>query len=372
MMKSLVPFLAGPILSLCLLTGCQESVSTGRSAVPVVGEIVSAGGDGRALSLLQSFNEKDSRGAICIVGESDAVEALTSRFMSSDDFDNIDGRPAPDQLPDFAGETVLAVSDDAHAPYAVYSSDPDAMRSLTVNHLICALDTVAASGFAGYEVNVRKDNAKILVFPSPFMAENGAFDVDTLLTMTGSGIPVIFPILEVFEDEYARHDHRFTVAVLTDSLSAANGVYGRVFSAVGTEMGVQASDECYAFAADTVGNIVSNLLEAYVNAGGQSPLSTIIVDSPLLPSGSVEAALAEYIGGEGESNASYSRLIAGNVRVVDVYKTVTDRCYRIFRNNNSFTHNILFPRSKAYHTSDMMQGGGFRIVETDRYVQDND
>ena len=355
-----IPALKSVLLAALLLAGCRETAETGRKTVPYVEKILSA--RGHEWGLVAGFNPADPKGTIALVGPEARNRVLADRFLAVDDFDNISGRHAVDELPDFAGECIDLLSDRAHTPYESFmASAGDSLRTITVRNFISALDTTLSIGAFDNDRLEHKENAKIVVFTSPMSAAFGAFDVDTLVRSAGKQVPVIFPSRLVFSGQLDRHIPHIHVAVVTDSLSAASGVYPLIFDEMAAERG-QLGCGCVAFACDSV-NYAGTLLDAYRQAGGNMPLSAVIVDDPSVDIQAVRDSFDWILRVQSEANLGYRKLMTEGFTVIDARKEVTDYCYRLLRRTNNFTHNISYPYSRDYITVRNTSGNGYNLVE---------
>ncbi len=341
------------------LTGCKDTGVSGRAAIPFVEDILS--GDNDALALVSGFDPHDTRGSIALVGPYDSL--LAARFLHVDDLDNIDAKAVPDGLPDFSGEQIDIVEDAAGLSYsALFGTDSIALRTRAVENFIHSLDSRCSIGAFDLEKLEEKLPAKLVVFTSPFNAVAGAFDVDTLCRHTGCRIPVVYPARTVLEHQLDRDIQHLHVAVLTDSVTAASGVYPQVFDELSRSKGVLGTG-CTAFTGDSL-STVGSILDGYKAAGGNMPISALIIDVDGLSVEEVEASLEEVRSIQNEENLNARKLITKDFVVVDMRKAVTDECYRILRRNNIFTHNIAYPAMKHYVTV-MSSEGGSVLIEKD-------
>lgn len=355
-----IPAFAAVLLTLVVACGCSESAGTGRRTVPYVEGILS--GHGHEWSLVSGFDADDPRGSIALVGPEDRNLLLAERFLKADDFDNIDGRLAPDDLPDFAGEHIDILSDRANCPYEAFlGSAEDSLRTITVRNFISALDTTLSLGAFDNERLERKENAKVVIFTSPVSAVLGAFDIDTLVRSAGKQIPVMYPSTLVLGRQLDRNIPHIHVAVVTDSLTASSGVYPRHFDELAAQRG-QLGCGCVAFSCDSL-SYAGDLLDAYRAAGGNMPLSAVIIDDPTVDIEAVRDSFDWILRVTSEANLGYRRLMTEGFTVVDARKEVTDECYRLLRHSNNFTHNIAYPTSKDYITVKATTGGGYNLVE---------
>lgn len=363
MMKSFrasIPVLAAVMLAVLLPSGCRETAQTGRRTVPYVQHILSA--RGYEWSLLSGFDPTDPKGTIALVGPEARNRALAERFLNGDDFDNIRGNYAHDELQDFAGERIDILSDRANTPYESFlGPGEDSLRTITVRNFLFAIDTMLSIGAFDNDRLERKENSKVVVFTSPMSAAFGAFDVDTLMRSVGKQVPVIFPARLIFGQQLDRNIPHMHVAVITDSLSAESGVYTSLFDELAAERGLLGCG-CVAFACDSL-SYGGDLLDAYRTAGGNMPLSAVIVDDPSVDIDAVRDSFDWIMHVQSEANLGYRRLMTEGFTIIDARREVTDACYRLLRRTNNFTHNISYPYSKDYVTVPASSGGGYNLVE---------
>ncbi len=355
-----IPVLAAALLAVLLPSGCRETAETGRRTVPYVQQILST--HGHEWSLLSGFDPADPKGSISLVGPEARNRALAERFLAGDDFDNIRGNTAPDELPDFAGERIDILTDRANTPYESFlGPGEDSLRTVTVRNFLFAIDTMLSIGAFDNDRLERKENSKVVVFTSPMSAAFGAFDIDTLVRSVGRQIPVIFPSRLMFERQFDRNIPHLHVAVITDSLSAESGVYPLIFDEMAAERGLLGCG-CVAFACDSV-SYAGDILDSYRQAGGNMPLSAIIVDDPGADIEAIRDSFGWILHVQSEANLGYRRLMTDGFTVIDARREVTDACYKLLRRTNNFTHNISYPYSKDYITVPASSGGGYNLVE---------
>ena len=346
------------VLAATIISGCRETASIGRSTVPYVEGILS--GETAGLSILHNFDPSDSKGTVSLVGPYDSC--LTARFLTADDFDNIDGKSVSDGLPDFAGERIDILEDAANLPYEVLLNDDEtALRTLAVKNFMFAVDTLCSKVEYGDEISQSKLPAKVVVYTSVINALAGAFDIDTLCRAAGSPVPVIFPARLVFEQQLSRNIEHLHVLVLTDSLTASAGIYQKLFESMAREKG-EAGTGCAALYARR-DSTVNSILSQYKSQGGGMPVSAIIIDGSSFSAGDLKASLEEIMTVQTEQNLNSRKLITKELSIIDMNKAVTDECYRILRQNNIFTHNIAYPASKSFVTVKNLADGGFKFVE---------
>ena len=150
-----------------------------------------------SLSSLQGLAKSSAKqsGCISLIGDPKMCLEVSEKFMTSDEFDNIDGKAKPDGLPDFAGETVESVLDFANAPYEGYVSAADGktfLRELAVRNALAALDTTCTANPYAASSRISKGSPKVLIICSPVLAEYGGDDVSSLFEKIDCNVPVIY------------------------------------------------------------------------------------------------------------------------------------------------------------------------------------
>ena len=124
-----------PVFVLLLaLVSCRERQTVTRDTIPYVQQLaVDTVG---TFSLVNTYRTAGTKGSIAVIGEPEAAARLASVLLTADEVDNIDGKPAPDRLPDFAGETFDILLDLYNAPYVrMAASSPDSLREVAVRNI---------------------------------------------------------------------------------------------------------------------------------------------------------------------------------------------------------------------------------------------
>ena len=121
---------------------CRRNTTVPRPAVEYVREILSHR-NSDAYKTVSAYDPKGTAGPLCLVGEPERCLPIGERLMACDEVDNVTGSRTPDGLPDFAGETVLSVLDQANVPYGGFleASNTAFLRELAVRHVVDCLDT---------------------------------------------------------------------------------------------------------------------------------------------------------------------------------------------------------------------------------------
>ena len=181
-------------LILLLAAACARTVPAGPQTVQLVQDILTGKAPHEA-GILAAYPQHSSDGDIYIIGARDICTHLGTQMLMADNFDNIDGSPNPDRLPDFAGERIVCVIDQAFTPYDEYTDSLQRLqlRELTVRLMLAAMDTLMSADPVSFELNGRKSRAKMVVFASPELDTCGRWDADSLLHASGAKICLVTP-----------------------------------------------------------------------------------------------------------------------------------------------------------------------------------
>ena len=93
-----------------MLTGCMNRPVEVPSSIPFVEQIL-ANRESASFKALSAVPERMSEGVVAVLDREDRALSIGESLLVSDRFDNIDGAPAPDLLPDFAGEDLYLYMD---------------------------------------------------------------------------------------------------------------------------------------------------------------------------------------------------------------------------------------------------------------------
>lgn len=156
-----------------------------ESAYPAIGYVNALISD--SLPALQSLARESGKpsGDIVLVGDPSSCLRISEKLMLCDDFDNIDARPLPDGLPDFAGETICSILDFNSFPIdSLASGEDESVRETAVRSALFALG--------------EPYRCKVLIISSPVFCEYAAADVRNLFERIGCDVPVICPADTLF------------------------------------------------------------------------------------------------------------------------------------------------------------------------------
>lgn len=343
------------ILACCLAAACavscKKKAETGEPPIALVSYIL----DNSSLPshrLVAGYAAQDPSKSIFLAGGPVLCEALRSRLLSADDYDNIDGRRSPDGLPDFAGETICTMIDFANVPYSSFvdSGRENALREITVRNVLTAMDTLCFINEYDRSGVASKPLPKVLVMASPYSAEYGRYDVDTLFRSLGCRLPVIYPFGTMLDKVFDSRQGSVMVGVLSGEESLSPEGYASLVASKASAAG-RSDCSCIVFRSDASSqDPLLSFLDSCLVAGMVRPLDAIIVDDPSADHDAMRLTLGRITNRDNQESLSYGNLIAPGCMLQDITTAVSDECYRMLRKGNLFTHNIAFPRSLEFRT----------------------
>ena len=328
------------LLALLTVVSCQQQVQHGRTTIPLVYDI--ANGTDASAKVVMEHGTPTSDGEVFLAGSPMYTSLLAARFLECDMADNVRGRAWSDGLKDFAGETFSCITDVSFAPYASLSSGPDSLRELAVRYAIAALDTHCNVSVYDLDGNASKASAKMLVLSDPWLYRYGKFDIDTLFTMTGRGIPVVSPQQLMLDAVLAGEKKSFNVGIICDSSYVGKGIYPEIFRAAAAEHNVVGA-RC----TEGSGNLYG-FLDTYIASGATDPLDAILIDDLSANLEELTAQVAAINSYSREESMKYGRYISRDLRIFNSGDLTMQKCYEILRSHNLFTHKIAQPMSRTY------------------------
>ena len=356
--------------------GCRMHTETGHATIPVVERIL---GDPecREARILASFDPRNTQGDIILIDSPERSFILSEALVNCDARDNIDGKPGPDQLPDFAGERITTLIDLLYPPYNRFfeSDNLDALREIAVRAVISAVDTACCLGPYDHEFRSSKPAAKLLVLSSPYLVAYGGFDVDTLFRASGIRVPVVSAPVVMMERALSMHEGAVLFGMLSDGATAKSGVYQEIFKDLARKRGDAVSrvfsfnvdEEDGTSALDTLTapqpDLLKRVLDQFARSGESRALNALVVDDASVSVEGLRASYNSILYSPSEENAYYRKMVSKDFAIIDGLAAVTDACYDFLRGNNLFTHNIAYPDADAYVTSP--EGGGFTLMDFD-------
>lgn len=353
-----------PVVLLPALVSCRQAETAGRETIPFVKQV--AADSAGTFSIVKSYRESGSRGSIAVIGEPESTLLLTERFLTTDCFDNIDGRRLPDGLPDFSGEVFDMMMDRMYEPYEHFvGSDLDSLREMTVRYALAAVDTVCLSSPFNPDLKLRKSSAKVLVLTSSLCSEYGQFDVDTLFQMAGKRISLVDPVRAMFAaaSEKRVGVQHFGVWASRDVIDA--GTYQAVFSRRYHD-GSTLSAFCPVAEGDLAARF-RDFLRQY-REGAAGPLTVLLLDDYGVDPSFIDREVERIRSQMTEEDVILGRIISPDFRCIEPMAAITSACYRILRRDNRFTHDIAYPKARFYQTEEAENGDPVMIELSDRYM----
>lgn len=355
---------------------CGRRDSAAEPYLPAVERAVSDTSSA-AWHLLAGYEPGGVSGSIAVIGDFAPLCSLVSEFLSSDRFDNIDGREIPDELHDFAGETFAPVFDIANSPYGVSIDEGNVMklREAAVSMAAASLGSVSYSNTFDSRMTASRIPAKVMVVASPYLCRYAMRDIDTLFAAKGIDIPVLSLSDEMFRRAGERHPDGL-VAVIADGKELECGLYRGVYDKMRRSSG--GAFPSYIEYADSGRNskdALNAFLDSYIASGASEKLSAVLLgtSSDSLNIRGLSAALEEIRTSQGLEMENRRSALADDFEFISGEDAVIRRCFRELRSRNLFTHRISYPSVKAYVTVPSADTLFTRTVPMNRlYISDGD
>jgi hypothetical protein len=349
-----------PVLgAFLLLASCQERQVPVRDTIPYVKQLaVDTAG---TYSLLASYRSAGSVGSIAVIGEPEAAWQLSARLLAADEVDNIDGKPRPDRLPDFAGESFDILMDQYNAPYTrMAASSPDSLREIAVRNAVISIDSVAYSNALDPMSRLRKSRAKVFVLANSLLTEYGRFDIDTLFKMTGREALILTPV-EAMLETAAKAGCR-SVAVWAPQ--EARSAY---------EHAAQAYPQMTVTVVSTTGNgmlrpAFRDMLRIFRGLKPKETLDAVLLDSFTANLEELSAEQEHIHRQITEEDMAFDRTLTPHFRFIEPNASLTSALYRLLRERNLFTHDIAYPSVRYYQTEENRDGEYVPVEVSAEYI----
>lgn len=323
-----------------------------------------------AYHVLDSWDASDKKGSIAVIGEPADVIPIVEGLYTSDHFNNIDGKSEPDWLPDFSGEIISSIVDEANSPYGGYVANGNAeyLRELTVKNFVSALDTSCLYSPYDKLVRVPKLSSKVVVIASPYAVKYGKSDIDTLCSLSGNPVPVVSAVHSSLRYALSRHSSG-NFCMWTTPERKDDGLYAEPYR----EVSSSGETDFLVYAPDPYVELhrrLVDVLDLYIASGRSSSLSAIIVDDPAIVKDDLDKELAEILRSKDEASLPYRNLLANGFEFIFPYEAVSSECFAILRELNAFTHKIAFPVMKGYMSAVATELPVTSYQETDEFTSD--
>lgn len=332
-----------------LLVSCKDRNTGKIRPVKLVEDIIADTSSYEYHQLLAAA-EFNSHGTIAVVGDPKDVMIVTEYLLTCDFHDNISGQHKSDGLPDFSGETVAQILDDANAPYDGYIAEKgeEALRTLNVRNFLNAVDTVSLISPLDETGVSYKQRAKVVVFASSLSSAYGHYDADTLCKRLGVDVPVIAPVQAMVDYAEARHEGPLNLVVWSDSKKLSRGTYSSSMEGLNYQAFAPVKDSLND--ASGVRKQFLQLLDMYMDAGNAEKVSAMLLDDYDIPADLVSEAVSEILLTDDDNLLIYRNILEPDFECITPGRAIADRCYKYLRTANAFTHRIAYPELRSYIT----------------------
>ena len=333
---------------LVAFASCNERPTVVRDTIPYVKQL--AADTTGSFRLVHTYRTAGTKGSIAVIGEPESAVQLGSALLSADMVDNIDGRIAPDRLPDFAGETFDILMDLYNAPYIrLAASSPDSLREVAVRNAVIAVDSVAFSNASDPRSRLTKTRAKVFVLANSLLSEYGKFDVDTLFKMAGREAIILTPVEAMLLE--ARRSGCKSVAVWAPA--EARSAYENAAKRLTPQMDVTV--------VSTTGNGIlrpafRDMLGIYRSLKPNGSLDAVLLDSFTASVDELNAEKEHIHRQITEQDMAFDRILTPHFRFIEPTVALTGALYRLLRERNLFTHDIAYPSVRYYQTEENLEG----------------
>ena len=344
---------------LVAFASCNERPAVVRDTIPYVKQL--AADTTGSFRLVRSYRTAGTKGSIAVIGEPEAAARLASVLLAADHVDNIDGRTAPDRLPDFAGESFDILMDQYNAPYTrMAASSPDSLREIAVRNAVMSIDSVAYSNALDPMSRLRKSRAKVFVLANSLLAEYGQFDIDTLFKMAGREALILTPV-ETMLETAAKAGCR-SVAVWAPQ--EARSAY---------EHAALAYPQMNVTVVSTTGNgmlrpAFRDMLRIFRSLKPKATLDAVLLDSFTANLDELVAEQEHIHRQITEEDMSFDRILTPRFQFIEPNACLTSALYRLLRERNLFTHDIAYPAVRYYQTEENRDGEYVPVEVSAEYI----
>ncbi len=307
-------------------------------------------------TLIRDAGIDGKNGTIAVIGPFEDAFYYAEELLSCDYFDNVDGRKDSDGLPDFAGETVAVISDDANAPYSGYlqNENENFLKEVNVKNFISAIDTVCSADQFETNLSLRKQSAKVIILGSSYASAFGYSDIMELYKVAKPDILVISPVHSLIEYAVSRHGEDANLAVWTNESILGAGVYSIVFDQLSDEYPELNYTAFYPSSKDGYRERILSFLRLYKASGQSEQINAVLVDDIPLRADSLNVTLEQMISERDDSLRVYANLISPKLEFIDPGQAVAADCIHYLRKTNSFTHKVAYPNILLYATAPVL------------------
>ena len=297
--------------------------------------------------LVSGYNPKDASKAIFVFGSRSRTQAVAKVLMECDAYDNVDGSANPDDLKDFAGETICTVANFSNFGEMVNDGRLEDLRELTARNVLAAMDTLCYVSPYDRSGMGKKPLAKLIILGSACMTQYGQYDIDSLFNALNCHLPVITPMQLIVDEAVETNKGKdiLTVGVLAGN--APVDLYGPYIRSKAAKMGID-SVLCVGFKVPEGEDPLLSFLDRYSELGISRPLDVMLVDDLGVDLSVFNESLGLITSVMNAESLTYGNLISPGFRIIDSRSRICKATYSILRQGNLFTHYISQPRQLDY------------------------
>ncbi len=296
---------------------------------------------------LADYSPEQIHAGIAVLGDFQSSCDITELFVASDFFDNINGRENPDELHDFAGETILPVLDLANAPYDGYleAENPDALRETAVAMAVASLGKRCHSNMYEERMGAERLSSKAVVIASPYLC---AYAFSDICQLFHSNPPVISAVDRMFISGLGSIEGNGAV-LMAPQEELDRGIYRKVWDRLSSgEENLPDYSETPVLEEGLRASFFALLDSCYV--AGRSLRRLMYVPSEVLNYNELEDLLEEVRTSPGIEMENYRSVLEPDFKFVDAYREAVKATYLLLRERNLFTHRIAYPQVQAFVT----------------------
>lgn len=339
---------------MALFLSCNRTKVGPRPVIPYVDRLL-ADTLSESFQSLSKVDPDDVSGSIAVIGAPEDVVLVTEALLTCDARDNISARHRPDQLPDFAGETIAPLLDRANAPYSGFfeAENGDLLREVTVRNFFFMLDTTCRQRpFDTTLPPVRKPKAKLVILASTACAAYGYDQLDTLCKVARTALPVFTAIQAMVADA----DRRSSGAKNLLAWTTVDNAEADVWKGAAGLM-ADAASTCEAYSSDagekglSVRERLFSLMDNYLSEFGSRKISCLLLDDPSVDPSEVDRYLETLKVTEDDLFLPYRNLLAADCVCLTPARSLSTLVYDHMRRTNAFSHRIAYPEVAGLFTA---------------------
>lgn len=338
------------IVSPTFMVSCANRGAGDPLSIPYVKSILSDTTT-TVYNIVKNAGESGSNGVISIIGPANDAMFISDEFLCCDHFDNVNGRMVSDGLPDFSGETISVVCDEANSPYHGYveKQNESYLKELNVKNFINVVDTSCFLSPYDKEDRIGKNHSKVVVLSSSYSSAFGYSDIMALVNGTRADIDVISPIHSMFRYAMKRHGgENASIAVWTSEQILGDGVYSALSSELEKEYPSLKYDMICPQHGGTIMQRMLSFFRMYRSAGQRTRLDVVLVDDIPMRADSLNSIFHALLAESNDSLMTYKAFLSDNFEFIDARTSMVADCISYLRKMNGFTHRVAYPAMEMF------------------------